>query len=233
MKFKIDSLIIEKFPNLKIGVLVARDIDNSKHNDELQQEIRDVELHIRNNFELQKLVDFPLVKDWRDAYSAFGAKPKTFKNSIESILRRVLKGDNIPNINTVVNLYNMISMKHILPADGDDIDKVEGDIVLTIAKGVESFTLLGSMKQETAEPGEVIYRDDKKVLCRRWNWRECDKSKMTPETKNVVIVLEALASATKERLEQALQELKEKAEKYLFAECKTTILNASRLEVDV
>jgi len=227
MKLTIDKSVLEMFPALKIGVLVAKNIDNSKENKELQQETRDIELHVRNNFELQTLVDFLPVKDWRDAYSKFGAKPKTFKNSIETLMRRVLKGDNLPDINTVVNLYNMISIKHILPAGGDDIDKLDGDITLTIAKGGESFTLLGSRKQETAERGEVIYRDDKEVLCRRWNWRECDKTKMIPETKNVMIVLEVLASVSKEKLEQALQELKEKAKKYLSAECETFILDST------
>ncbi len=232
MNLKIDSSIIEKFPELKIGVLIAKNINNSISNDELKQEMRNIESHIKGNFELQTLVDLPFIKDWRNAYSSFGAKPKTFKNSVESLLRRILKGDDLPDINTVVNLYNLISVKYVVPAGGDDIDKVDGDIVLTIAKGCEQFTLLGSMKKEVAESGEVIYRDNKEILCRRWNWSECDKTKMTPETKNVIIVLEALASITKERLKQALQELKEKAEKYLSANCEIAILDSSSLEYD-
>jgi len=232
MQFIIDSSVLGKFPEAKIGVLVARGIHNTT-SDEMVAELRKAEAEIKEKLDLEKLADHPKINDWRQAYSAFGSKPRTFKSSVEALLRRVLKGNELPNINTVVNIYNLISIKHILPAGGDDDDKLEGDRVLTIAKGGEPFTLLGTDTQEEVDAGEVIYRDDKEVLCRRWNWRQSDKTKMTPETKNVCLVLEGLGSTTKEELQAALDELKELVSTYCGGESKVFILDKDNASVEI
>lgn len=231
MQFAIDNSILAKFPEVKIGVLVAKNIDNSGSDAKLISELRSVEEGVRNKLDIQTLADNPKIADWRKAYSAFGSKPKTYKNSVEALIRRALKCDELPDINKIVNIYNLISLKHILPAGGDDIDKVDGDVTLTVAKGGENFTLLGSLQEEVANEGEVIYRDDKEVLCRRWNWRECDKTKMTNKTKNVCIVLEVLESTTKKELSLALEELKEKVETFCKGETETFFLNGDNSQI--
>jgi len=225
MRFSIAQEVLEKFPEVKIALVVAKGIDNAKVSDELLSELRSVENEIKQKLKLETLTTHPKIVDWRNAYSFFGAKPKTFKNSVESLLRRVLKHGELPTINAIVNTYNMMSIKHILPAGGDDLDKVDGNITLTIAKGGEPFTLLGGASTEQAEKGEVIYRDDKEVVCRRWNWRECDKTKMTEETKNVCLVIESLQSTTKEELLIAMNELKEKVMEYVGGEITTHVLD--------
>src|SRR3989344_2939818 len=85
------------------------------------------------------------------------------------------------NIGLVIakNIYNYISIKHVIPVGGDDLDKIDGDLELTFAKGNEKFVQLNSSEIDHPKKEEVIYKDDKEVTCRRWNWRECDKSKMT------------------------------------------------------
>lgn len=139
----------------------------------------------------------------------------------------------LPDINNLVNIYNSISIKHILPAGGDDLDKVDGNITLTIARGNEPFTLLGSGKKQSAEAGEVIYRDSKEVLCRRWNWRESDKTKMTENTKTVIVVLEGLKSTSKEQMEKALGDLKQNVIRYCGGKAKTTILDKNFKTIDL
>jgi DNA/RNA-binding domain of Phe-tRNA-synthetase-like protein len=214
VEFIIYPEVIQKFPSLKIGLLVVKNTKNGASPQELLDEITEKAKRIRTKYALETISDNPKIKDWREAYRTFGTNPKTYKNSIEALLRRILKGDDLPTINAIVDIYNFISITALLPAGGDDLDHVEGNIHLCIAKGGEPFTILGSKQQETAEPGEIIYRDDKEVLCRRWNYRESDKTKMTLETKNICLVLEALGSTTREELEHALQDLKWHIEKY-------------------
>ncbi|MBW3004790.1 hypothetical protein KY310_03080 [Candidatus Woesearchaeota archaeon] len=233
MKFKIDSQIIEKFPGVNIGLVIVKGIDNAGKNEEINQVLRSAEAEARSKLQLESLTTNPRIDAWRKAYASFGSKPKTYKNSVEALLRRVLKNDELPDISKIVNIYNLMSLKHIVPAGGDDIDHIEGDIRLTIAQGGEPFTLLGNRQKETAEPGEVIYRDDKEVLCRRWNWRECDKSKMTEETKNVTLVVEGLPPVTKEEIDQIIKELAELVQKYCGGEAKTVILNKENPEVEI
>jgi len=107
----------------------------------------------------------------------------------------------------VVDIYNYVSLKHRIPLGGDDLDKVDGGITLCFACGDEPFTPLNSNDTEFAKSGEVVYADEKEILCRRWNWRECDKTKMRPETKNAVLVLEGLPPVRRKDIERAVKDL--------------------------
>ncbi len=113
---------------------------------------------------------------------------------------------------------------------GDDIDKIDGDILLKFAEGNEPFTELNSEQIKNPKPGEVVYVDDKEVLCRRWNWRECDKSKMTEESKNVILVIEGLPPFTKDEIEEILGELSNLVQKFCGGEISTKILSKDELE---
>jgi lysyl-tRNA synthetase class 2 len=89
--------------------------------------------------------------------------------------------------------------------------------------------------EETTHPheGEVVYADDKEVLCRRWNWRESDKSKMTEEIKHAVLVVEGLPPASKEEVETAAQELKGLIERHCGGEASVHLLNKEKAELSL
>lgn len=233
MKFKIDTRIFEKFPGLKIGVVTARNIDNHGLSDEIMQLIREKEREIRENYDTETLSQHSKINSWRGAYSSFGAKPKKYKSSVESLYRMILKELDLRHINNIVDLYNYISMKYMIPAGGDDMAKVDGDITLKFAVGDEPFTALNSKEKETAKEGEVVYTDSKEVLCRRWNWRECDKTKMTEETKDVILVVEALPPVTKEELDEVEEDLSRFITKYCGGEIRTAILDDGKREIEV
>lgn len=233
MKLKIDAKIFEKFPELKIGVVTARNIDNRGHSNEILRLIREKEKEIRENYDTETLSQNPRINSWREAYSSFGAKPKKYKSSVESLYRMVLKGVDLRHINKIVDLYNYISLKHMIPAGGDDRVKVDGDIILKLAAGDEPFTALNSKETETAKEGEVVYADSKEVLCRRWNWRECDKTKMTEETKDVILVIEALPPVTREELAEVEEDLCQLILKYCGGDTRKTILNEAKREIEI
>jgi len=233
MKLKIDIKIFEKFPGLKIGVVTARNIDNHGFSDEIMQLIREKEREIRENYDTETLSQHSKINSWRGAYSSFGAKPKKYKSSVESLYRMILKGLDLRRINKIVDLFNYISIKCMIPAGGDDMAKVDGDITLKFAVGDEPFTALNSKEKETAKEGEVVYTDSKEVLCRRWNWRECDKTKMTEETKDVILVVEALPPVTKEELDEVEEDLSRLITKYCGGEIRTDILDDGKREIEV
>lgn len=230
---KVDSLILEGFPGLNLGVVIAKQIDNLGKSDEIIHMIRDRENEIREQYNTETLSQEPKIESWRKAYSAFGAKPKKYKSSVESLYRMILKGVDLRSINKIVDIYNYISVKHMIPAGGDDAAKVDGDVVLRFARGDERFTALNSDETETAKEGEVIYSDDKEVLCRRWNWRECDKTKMTEDTKEVVLVVEGLPPVTQEEMSVILEEFKQLIEEYCGGKIRTAVLDEARFEVEI
>ena len=233
MKFKINSKILEKFPDLNIGIVSAKGIDNQGKNEEIIDQISEKMKEIRANFNTGTLSQNPKIGAWRKAYSLFGAKPKKYKCSVENLYRMILDGIELRHINKVVDIYNYISIKHMIPVGGDDIDKIDGNITLKFAQGDEPFTELNSEETKNPKEGEVVYVDDKEVLCRRWNWRECDKSKMTEETKNVALVVEGLPPTTKEDIQKIIEELRDLTQKFCGGEIKTFILNSSISEVEI
>ena len=121
----------------------------------------------------------------------------------------------------------------MVPIGGDDIDNVDGDITLTFAQGNEPFRPLNSDQVDSPHPNEVVYSDSKEILCRRWNWRECDKSKMTPDTKNVTLAIEGLSPVTKERVQAVIDELAILVKKYCGGQTQTYILNSEHKEIDI
>jgi DNA/RNA-binding domain of Phe-tRNA-synthetase-like protein len=233
MKFKIDKRILEKFQGLNIGVVFAKGIDNAGKSDEVINLIREVEKKIRENYNAETLSQIPKVEAWRKAYSAFGAKPKKYKSSVEALYRMILSVIDLRHINKLVDIYNYISLKHIIPAGGDDLDKVDGDIILTFAQGNESFVELNSQEMKNPKPGEVVYKDDKEILCRRWNWRECNKTKMTEQTRNAALVLEGLPPFKGEEVESVVEELTALIKKYCGGAARYLILNDSNYEIDL
>jgi DNA/RNA-binding domain of Phe-tRNA-synthetase-like protein len=233
MKLKVDDQIFETFFGLKLGVVIARQIDNAGSADEINGFIRKREKEIRGHYSTETLSQEQKIESWRKAYSTFGAKPKKYKSSVESLYRMILKGVDLRPINKIVDIYNYISIKHMVPAGGDDIAKVDGDVVLRFARGDERFTALNSGETETVKDGEVVYADEKEVLCRRWNWRECDKTKMTEETRDVVLVVEGLPPVTEQEMDGILDDFRQLIIKHCGGEVETVVLDQDIRETKI
>ena len=231
MKFKIDHKIFEKFPSLTIGVVICKNLNNSGTQEEVQKEIREQENNIRAKYNTETLSQTPKIDVWRKTYSAFGAKPKENKSSVENLYRLVLQGVNLRHINKLVDIYNFISLKHMVPVGGEDINKIEGDVILTFAEPNEpAVLLLGDKESRPPHAGEVIYKDNISAICRRWNWREADRTKYTEETKNCFLVIEGLLPVTKEEIENATEELKELVQKFCSGNITYTVLDEKHFE---
>ncbi len=207
MRFRVDDALFERFPDLAIGVVIATGIDNRGHGGAAASFLREQIDAVRSAWSPDRLETDPRIAAWREAYRSFGAKPKKHRCSVENMLRTILDGEELPSINAAVAAYNAVSLKHCVPAGGDDLDRVVGDIVLTFAEGNERFIPLNGADSMPPKPGEVIYRDDEDVLCRRWNWRECDKSKMTDESRNLCLVVEGLPPVSAEEVGRISGEL--------------------------
>jgi|tagenome__1003787_1003787.scaffolds.fasta_scaffold20944117_2 DNA/RNA-binding domain of Phe-tRNA-synthetase-like protein len=143
----------------------------------------------------------PHVEAWREAYRGFGVNPKRARPSVDALLRR----PELPGINRVVDAYNTISVRYGLPIGGEDLDAYDGPARLVRAEGNEPFDTVknGEPVVEHPEPGEVVWRDDAGVTCRRWNWRQCTRTHITEQTKNAVFILERLEPFPLERLTAA------------------------------
>ncbi|MET7617270.1 phenylalanine--tRNA ligase beta subunit-related protein [Streptomyces sp. NPDC005408] len=157
----------------------------------------------------------PHIAAWREAYTAFGAKPSRTRNSAEALAKRALADGGLPRINRLVDAYNAISVAHLIPVGGEDTDHIKGGMRLVRATGEEPFVTVagGEETVEHPEPGEVVWCDDEGVTCRRWNWRQGVRTRLTEQSVNALFLLEAMAPMTTGELEAAAAELAESLEK--------------------
>lgn len=232
MELKISGKIIEKYPELEVGVVVVKDIDNKREDKEIQEFIKKAIEEKRQEIDSEEIIDIPIVAKWREIYKDFGAKPSKNRNSVEALLKRILKND-LYKINKLVDIYNYISIKYMMTVGGEDSDKIKGDLVLDYAKGDEEFIPLGGDENQPPWEGEIVYKDDKGVICRCWNYREADRTKLTENTKDAVVVIENILPENSDNLKKALDELKELIQKYCGGESKISILNKDNLEVEI
>jgi len=208
MELKIQKEIFETFPDFIAGVIIVKDADNAGDNPEIAQLLRKIEQEQIKTFAgLDTFSQHPQILAWRSCYRKFGVDPHQYRCSVEALVRRTLKGEQLRHINKLVDLYNYMSLKYVLPAGGEDTDKIVGGLVLCFANGDEQFVRLGGVENESPQKGEVVYKDNQGVVCRRWNWREADRTKLTEQMKNAVIVVEALSPASKNEVKIATQEL--------------------------
>jgi DNA/RNA-binding domain of Phe-tRNA-synthetase-like protein len=146
--------------------------------------------------------------------------------------RRILKGDPFPKINSLVDLYNSVSLKYLVPMGGHDLDTLEGNIHLRFAEGWEPFTPMGGGETMTVPKGELVYRDDREVLTRNWVWRQCEKDKTTEKTENIFIPIDILGEVGRERADEIIQELSDRIPRYLGGRIFSSILSRENLSVE-
>ena len=175
------------WPDYRATVVIADGIHNGP-SDELSERLLAGAEQAARESGLERAADDPRIAAWRSVFSQFGSKPSRYPSSAESLLARVLKGESLPRINALVDTYNAISLKYVIPVGGEDLDQLSGDLRLV-----------------RAEDGEVVWRDDVGVTCRRWNWRQEPRTRLTEDTTNAFFVFDQLPPQN--AVDAAVQEL--------------------------
>lgn len=236
MKFLITDDIFEQYPETQIGVIVAHGLDNSGEFAELTSLLREAEANTRTNLAGITVSQHPNVVPWREAYRQFGAKPKKYPSSIENLIKRVLKGEELRPINPLVDLYNVVSLRHLLPGGGEDLAQIAGDVRLTIAGDDEpAVQLLGEREARPPYVNEVIYTDDVGAICRRWNWKEADRTKLTADTTDAILVLEILPPIKRATLDAAIADLASLIQQFCGenVQLQSAVLNAGNRSLEI
>jgi DNA/RNA-binding domain of Phe-tRNA-synthetase-like protein len=175
---------------------------------------------------------------WADAYKQFGINPVRDTPSISFLVKHIKSGKSIRSISPVVDLFNTFSLRYRIPCGGDDLDAIGGDdIRLGLANGDEKFSPIFKPEiVESPRPGEVVYftRRTKRILCRRWNWRNADFSKITPATRNLAVNLDGMIPLiSRSELEEATEQLADSLRYHCGGAVFTKILNSYETSFDV
>lgn len=190
------SAIWEQFPQLVPSILLVEGIaPNIDIEADLQPWFQRARQRLAGNTESQ----LPEVAAWRRVYAEMGLKPTKYRSAAEALLRRFRREDDLPRLHPLVDLCNAVSLAFALPIAVFDLDHVASFLEVRPAGGTERYLSFGN-ETETPPPGEIIFADaEDNVHARRWTFRQSRLSTISPETKRVLIVSEAMhASAAQD-----------------------------------
>lgn len=154
---------------------------------------------------------------WANVFQGFGAKPKRTPCSADALRKRVLRDGVMPTLDPIVDLYNAVSLQYAVPVGGENISAYQGSPRLVVANGTEPFDTVkeGETAVEYPSQGEVIWCDDIGVTCRRWNWRQGIRTRLSVEAQQMWFILESLPQMPLDKLYEAGKMLTDNLEKMM------------------
>ena len=200
--------ILARYPNVVGGVIVAHGVRNGASSPELLADYQ-----AEQQASLARIGDTPLsqiesLAAWRAVFRSFGVDPTQVRSACEALLRRLTKQGDIPSINTLVDIGNLVSIRYGLPVAMVDLRSATGAITVKFADGTESFTNLGQPEVTRPDIGEVIFADEAGlVFARRWCWRQSDQSASREDTTDLLVTVEAQHENSRAEVEAAVEDL--------------------------
>ena len=183
--------VIKRYPTIRAGVVHAVGLSNGPSPAALKDEFRAQQTVSRSALGGRSLAEVPSIAAWRRAFSSFGVKPTQYRNAAEALLRRLVKHGDIPSINLLVDIANLVAVRYALPVAAFDQAQVTGATQVRFADGNERFTDLAGRGTEPPQPGEVVFVDRAGLVsARRWCWRQSAQSATGPQTVEALFTVE-------------------------------------------
>ena len=185
-----------RFPEFRVAAVVAEGlVVETGRSAALDDLLAEREAACRARWDGTELSEIPGIAAWRAAYKGFGVKKTSYRSSVERLVKRVRAGERLPAVNTLVDLYNAVSLTHVLCCGADDLDKLVPPLAFRVARAGDSFIDMGAEAGEDPndppKTGEIVYADERHVLCRRWNWRQDARSAVAATTRRAVVTVQA------------------------------------------
>jgi DNA/RNA-binding domain of Phe-tRNA-synthetase-like protein len=232
-KFIVTEEFWNLFPEAHFGIVLAKGLDNSGESSaEIKRTLNAANEASEAFTDAAVFSENPAIAVWRTAYQKFKTK-KGARSSVENLLKRASKGNDIRSINPLVDLYNSISLSYGLPAGGEDLDSFIGDMRLTLAKGGEDFIGIGEDHSEPCLLGEMAYLDDEGAVCRGWNWRDGQRTMLTAQTKNAFLIVESCVAEQEEAVCAGTAELSSLVNQNFGLDTEPIIIDREHPEVEL
>jgi DNA/RNA-binding domain of Phe-tRNA-synthetase-like protein len=219
--------ILAQYPDLIGGVILSQNLKNGPTPMELRDAFLEEQRLVLTRIGNTPLSELEPLAAWRKALRGFGVNPTKYRSAVEALLRRLTKKGDIPSINTLVDISNLISIRYMIPVAAFDTQALSGPVTVHFAKGNERFTPLFKDEVEHPQPGEVVFSDETGlVIARRWCWRQSDESAANLNTTTAIHTIEAQHTGGRADVENALDDLLELLSTYAGGETKSAILGA-------
>ncbi|MBQ2697105.1 MAG: hypothetical protein IJF59_00380 [Clostridia bacterium] len=221
MSFRIAPEVFDKLPELYIGALVVKGIDNTKDYPGVTEYLNACVEEIHQKLAGRKVKENTMIMPFRAAFNQLGMNPNKFMPSIEALASRIEKGKGMPHINPIVDLGNAVSIKYLLPMGAHPLSDVDEEV--RFAREGDIFRPFGAEADEQPDIGEMIYANGNIVGTRRWIWRQSDLSKIERDTTDVFFPIDGFTFLAPQ-VEAALDELAALCEQHFG--CKAVVRGA-------
>lgn len=230
--FRYDNELLARFPHTVGGVILAEGMTNQPTPPALAERYLAEQRAVIERIGNTPLSEIRSLSAWRSTFRQFGTEPTKYRSAPEALLRRLTKKGDIPLINTLVDIGNLVSIRYGLPVAVFDTRGIQGALTVHVATGTERYTLLGDTEVEHPYEGEVVFSDETGlVMARRWCWRQGEESAATLETQNAIITVEAQHIGGEVNIRAALGDLVALLQEFAGGQFKSSVLGRETHEI--
>lgn len=210
---KMSDDIKQAYPSMKIAMAKFKAVDNATYPRTLTG-FRDGFLKSIRSTTQAQINQSPKINAYRQAIRGSGIDWHSRRPTMEALLRRVAQGKEIVWINPLVDIGNIIAMKHFMSDGMFDLDKLSPPLTMKKSAGGEKILMIGDKEAITLKKGEICYFDQKGPFIVDLCWRDAQRTEGSATTKNVLFLSEAVYDITRTDLEEALADTIQMVETY-------------------
>ena len=204
LQLQIDASLASKHPGLRATTFSIAGVVVMRSTPALSELKKAVEGEVRSRFSLETVKDVPIFRAYRDFFWRIGIDPTKVRPEAEALIRRILAGHSLPEINTLVDGYNLASIKTGVAIAAFDQGKLSGQLLMRQAYSREQFLGIGMKTPMSLDGGEVVVADDEKLIA-VYPYRDADTTKVGETTKDVVLMVCGCSGIDDEPLKRAEQ----------------------------
>jgi len=211
--FTVDPKVKKKYASVSIGIAIIKDVRIEKTNVSLEKE-KAKYLRSLKQLTTENISKYPEILSYRKLYRQMGMDWHSRRPSPEALMRRVALGKGLYTVNTCVDAYNLIVMKHRVSVGAFDADQIRFPTVLRFAGEGDEILLLGDQEPTKYTAKELAYYDQKGGYNIDFNYRDAQRTMVTEGTKNIWINVDGVYNITPEQVYRSLTESVEMIVKY-------------------
>jgi len=228
MKVSVKKEVFKKLPDLKVVLVVAAYINNFNNLKEARDLVSKISDYDRKVFAKETIKNHNLIAPWVVAQEEFGKQAKHYHTSVENLLQKVLRNNSVLKKDTLSNIFNYLSLKHIIPGGVDDLLKIDGDLTFSVASGKEKAGLMHTIKR-----GAFYYRDDKGALGTKLDSWKSLRTKMTNKSVGGLLHFEILPPVKKKEMDALIKEASNLIETFCSGKAEVYVLDKKTTMVKI
>lgn len=232
MKYSVSPEVFALDSQLRFGIIIGKNIKNRLSTKEDEMRLRRAEESVREKIKPEELRDASNIALYRETMKQAGINPNRFPVSVEAMLKRVLKGDQLPMINALVDLCNAISLENLITLGAHDLRDIQEDLAVRFSTGKEKFLPFGQSEEETVEEGELVFTSGDQVQTRKWIWRQSELGKTTLDSHHIIFQLVGMAEDPEDSLVEAMAAITEMVMFDFGGSCENYLVSPDNEEIE-